>query len=211
VPLASTFMLSTKPGKEAYVRPVIEGSAYRFTVRVGAPGDAMAAKNGTKLPGANFSCLMSGAPISGDYIKSEGIAGRVGARLMAIVADGDHGRVYLAPTEAMEEIATQQSPTWKPDVAFFQQALGFRVGNYGMIQWSDLFTPRQLVALDTFSDLVLEARERVLQSARVAGLPEDGQPLALGCLCGRRRGLPCVRHQQNHPILVEPHELAQLW
>ena len=97
VPLASTFMLSTKAGKEAYVEPVIEDGGYRFTVKVGKPKDAEAAKNGTKLSrGANFRCLMSGTPIAGDYIKAEGKAGRMGARLMAIVAEGERGRVYLA-------------------------------------------------------------------------------------------------------------------
>ena len=96
VPLASTFMLSTKAGKEAYVEPVIENGGYRFTVKVGKPKDAEAAKNGTKLArGANFRCLMSGTPIAGDYIKAEGKAGRMGARLMAIVAEGERGRMYL--------------------------------------------------------------------------------------------------------------------
>ena len=93
VPLASTFMLSTKEGKEAYVEPVIEGGNYRFTVKVGKPKDAEGAKNGTKLARANFACLMSGTPVSGDYIKAEGKAGRMGARLMAIVAEGERGRV----------------------------------------------------------------------------------------------------------------------
>src|SRR5207248_10228624 len=89
VPLASTFMLSTKAGKEAYVEPVIENGGYRFTAKVGKPKDAEATKNGTKLSrGANFRCLMSGTPISGDHIKCEGKAGRMGARLMAIVAEG---------------------------------------------------------------------------------------------------------------------------
>ena len=108
VPLASTFMLSTKPGKEAYVEPVIEGGGYRFTVKVGKPKDAEAAKNGTKLSrGANFQCLMSGTPIAGEYIKAEGKAGRMGARLMAIVAEGERGRVYLPPTPEMESGRSQ--------------------------------------------------------------------------------------------------------
>lgn len=72
VPLASTFMLSTKPGKEAYVEPVIEGGGYRFTVKVGKPRDAEGAKNGTKLGrGANFKCVISGTPIASDYIYHE--------------------------------------------------------------------------------------------------------------------------------------------
>ena len=81
---------------------------------------------------------MSGTPIAGDYIKAEGKAGRMGARLMAIVAEGDRRRVYLAPTPEHEAAARKAKPEWRPDVEFFQQALGFRVGNYGMTKWSDL-------------------------------------------------------------------------
>ena len=174
VPLASTFMLSTKRGKEAYVEPVIEGRGYRFAVKAGAPPDAEAVRAGTKLGrGANFGCVMSGSPIAGDYIKTEGKAGRMGARLMAIVAEGDRGRVYLSPAAEHETVANDVEPEWRPDVEFFQQALGFRIGNYGMTTWGDLFTSRQLVALTTFSDLVAEAMERINQDA-AAGLPEDG-------------------------------------
>ncbi|MCG3168780.1 MAG: hypothetical protein CALGDGBN_00287 [Pseudomonadales bacterium] len=178
VPLASTFMLSTKAGKEAYVEPVIDGGTYRFTVKVGKPRDADSAKNGTKLARANFACLMSGAPIAGDYIKAEGKAGRMGTRLMAIVAEGERGRVYLAPTRDHEVIALMAKPEWKPDVEFFQQALGFRVGNYGMTKWSDLFTPRQLVALTIFSELAQEARERVKRDAQAAGMRDDSTSFA---------------------------------
>ena len=177
VPLASTFMLSTKKGKEAYVEPVIEGRGYRFTVKVGAPAGADAAKAGTKLSrGANFRCLVSGTPMAGDYIKSEGKAGRMSARLMAIVAKGDLGRVYLAPTQEQEERAEKAEPEWKPDVEFFPRALGFRIGNYGMSMWSDLFTRRQLVALTTFSDLVQQVRERVRREAVAAGLTDNAPP-----------------------------------
>jgi putative DNA methylase len=180
VPLASTFMLSTKAGKEAHVEPVIEEGGYRFTVKLGKPKGADVSRHGTKLAGANFICVMSGAPIGGDYIKAEGQAGHLGARLMAIVAEGNRGRIYLPPTSDHETIALTAEPKWKPDVEFFQQALGFRVGNYGMTKWSDLFTDRQLVALTTLSDLVLEARERVQTDARVAGLIHDALPLRDG-------------------------------
>ena len=128
-----------------------------------------AVKNGTKLARANFACLMSGAPVSGDYIKAEGKAKRMGARLMAIVAEGTRGRVYLAPTAEHEAAARKAKPEWKPDVEFFQQALGFRVGNYGMTKWSDLFTARQLVALTTISDLVRDACEQAKRAALAAG------------------------------------------
>ena len=185
VPLASTFMLSTKKGKEAYVEPVIEGRGYRFSVKVGMPQpDPEKARLGTTAGKRHaFQCLMSGVPVTYDHIRAEGKAGRMGARLMAIVAEGDRGRVYLAPDCTEHEAAARQArcriggqksklprePTGLPATP-----------NYGLAGFSDLFTPRQLVALTTFSDLVGEARVRVERDAIVAGLPDDSTPLREG-------------------------------
>ena len=181
VPLASSFILSSKKGKEAIVIPVVdrEKGKYRFTVKASrVDTDTIArAKKGTKAEGsANFTCLMSGAPISGENIRVEGRAGRLGIRLMAVVAEGNRGRIYLEPRKEMEETARAAKPNWKPDVEFFQKALGFRIGNYGMSKWSDLFTSRQLVALTTFSNLISEAREKVLADASAAGMNIDASP-----------------------------------
>ena len=181
VPLASTFMLSTKAGKEAYVEPVIEADGYRFSVKVGKPQDAEAAKNGTKLArGANFQCLMSDTPIASNYIKAEGSAGRMGARMMAIVAEGKRGRVYLAPTPKMEAIALTAEPTWKPGTLLPDDPRNFWTVQYGLTTYGDLYTARQLVALTTFSDLVQEARERVKADAIEAGQEECSIPLCEG-------------------------------
>ena len=182
VPLASTFMLSTKKGREAYVQPVVEGRGYRFTVRVGAPQDAEATKQGTKLArGANFQCLMSGTALTAGYIRSEAQAGRMGSRLMAIVAQGDRGRVYLAPVDTHGAIPKTAKPSWKPDLRVPTPCHDVdRLPMYGMPTWGDAFTPRQLVALTTFSDLVGEAMERVRADAVAAGLLEDGRPLRDG-------------------------------
>jgi putative DNA methylase len=180
VPLVSSFVLATKEGKEAWVQPAVEGDAYRFVVRTGVPPED--ANEGTKAAGrgANFRCVLSGSAIDGDYIKAEGQAGRMGARLLAIVAEAQRGRVYLDPSPEQEAVAAEAKPEWKPDVAFFQQALGFRVGNYGMTKWSDLFTDRQIVALTTFSDLVGDARSRAERDAIATGLPDDGVGLEEG-------------------------------
>ncbi|MDD5034617.1 MAG: DUF1156 domain-containing protein [Methylococcaceae bacterium] len=167
VPLASTFVLSSKAGKEAYVDPVVEGDSYRFTVKVGTP--PASAQNGTKLSrGANFQCLLSDTPIEPKYIYAEANAGRMGARLMAVVAEGAHGRVYLAPTEEHETIALQAQPKWKPEVAMPENPRWFSPPLYGLKTYGDLFPPRQLVALTTFSDLVQEAIERCRQDALAA-------------------------------------------
>ena len=181
VPLASTFMLSTKKGKEAYIEPVIEGRGYRFMVKVGTPKDAEAAKAGTKLArGANFRCVMSGTPIAGDYIKAEGKAGRIGARLMAIVAEGDRGRVYLAPMAEHEAIVDQAKPEWQPEVTISGSTQYLGIKPYGMTHFDQLFTSRQLVALTTFSDLVAEVMERVKEDVTFSDLSRDGHSLRDG-------------------------------
>jgi len=181
VPLASTFMLSTRAGKEAYVQPVIEGSNYRLTVKDGNPKDLAAVKNGTKLSrGANFQCLMSGTPISGDFIKAEGTAGRMGARLMAIVAEGNRSRVYLAPTPEMEAIALTAQPTWRPETPLPGDPRNFWTPAYGLTTFGDLFTLRQLAALATFSDIALEARAKVCEDAGSGGYSNDKLPISEG-------------------------------
>ena len=180
VPLASTFTLCVDNGKSAYVHPVVKNGEYQFAVRVGEP--PVEADHGTKVPGpgANFRCILSDTPISADYVRAEGQAGRMGQRLMAVVAEGIRGRVYVSPTETMEAIAQKDVPKWKPDVEFCQQALGFRVGNYGMTKWSDLFSPRQLIALTTFSDLINDVRAHVHEDALAAGIADDGKGLEAG-------------------------------
>jgi putative DNA methylase len=181
VPLASTFMLSTKAGKEAYVEAVLDGDGYRFTVKVGKPKDAEAAKLGTTAgKRSGFRCLMSDVPMTYQYIRSESKAGRMGVRLMAIVAEGKRGRVYLPPTPDHEAAARNAKPKWMPDVEICHWPGRTNVVEYGLTRFGDLFTPRQLVALTTFSDLVGEAMELVRSEAFAVGLPDDPTPLRDG-------------------------------
>ena len=181
VPLVSTWMLSTKKAKEAYIEPVIEGRGYRFRVRAGAPQDLAAAKRGTKLPTkATFRCLMSDSPIPNDYIKAEGQARRIGQRLLAVVAEGDRSRVYVAPEQDHEVASRVAAPSWRPELNMPKDRRWFSPPLYGFPAYGDIFTPRQLVALTTFSDLVGEAMERLRVDAEAASLPDDGRPLRDG-------------------------------
>jgi putative DNA methylase len=195
VPLVTSFWLSTKSGKATWVEPVIEGKTYRFEVRTGSPENKATVDAGTKLSrGANFRCILSQSPLSPEYIKAEGVAGRMGARLLAIVAEGDRGRVYLAPTDEQEAIAARAKPTWKPEQKLNHDPRAIWTPLYGLTRYCDLFTPRQLVALTTFNDLVTEVRETVRSdadkfrslgnNARLAssdcGMPRDDKPLRNG-------------------------------
>ena len=181
VPLASTFMLSTKAGKEAYVEPIIEGDTYRFAVKIGKPLDTETAKNGTKMArGANFRCILSQIPISGDHIKHEGVSKNMGARLMAIVCEGSKSRVYLSPTTLHETVTSLAHPIWKPDSQLANDPRNLWTPAYGLTKWSDLFTNRQLVALTTFADLMVEAITKIEHDQTYSRIPADTTPLADG-------------------------------
>ena len=89
--------------------------------------------------------------------------------MIAIVADGPRGRVYLPPSEEHVRIARSAHPPWEPDTDLVYNPRHMSPPLYGMTKHRDLFTQRQLLALTTFSDLVRECRERVLSDA-IAGL-----------------------------------------
>lgn len=181
VPLVSTFVLSTKLGKEAYIEPIISGQEYSFVVRTGKSNDQEVTKLGTSAgKRAAFRCLMSSSPIPYEYIRSEGHAGRLGSRLMSIVAEGDRGRIYLNPTQEHQLIAKTAEPTWQPDCEMPKKHRNFQGPGYGLNNLRDLFSPRQMTALSAFSDLLGDVYNKVKTDAAKCSLPDDGQILRAG-------------------------------
>jgi putative DNA methylase len=180
VPLMSSYVVSSKGGTDAWIVPVVEGDNYRFAIETGKAPDAASAGTKASGRGANFLCILSGTPISGDYIKAEGMAGRMGAKLVAIVADGPKGRVYLAPKPGDEDLAKAASPDWRPSGDVPPRLTGGTCVPYGFKQWGDLFTSRQLLALSTFSELVQEARGKIEVDAVAAGMDIDDKRLEHG-------------------------------
>ncbi len=185
MPLVRSFVLSTRKGHEAWVEPVVDHGQkrVRFKVHEGHPTDAAKAAAGTKVGkrGAKFRCPACGTVADDKYLRSEAQAGRMHARLMAIVGEGTRSRSYLDPMDGHEEVARSAVPAWKPEerVPYPNHDVD-RLPMYGMPTWGDAFTPRQLVALTTFSDLVGAVREQVLADAKAAGMVDDGVPLHQG-------------------------------
>jgi putative DNA methylase len=162
MPLVRSFALSTKKGKEAWVQPIVdrEQRRIRFEIRTG-PGcpEGTVGRNGAV-------CLATGTPVPLSYIRAEGKAGRMGAQLMAIVAEGMRGRIYLPPNEEHERVATRAVPPDRiPDARMPANPRWFSPPGFGFASFSDLFMRRQLLALCTLSDLVKEVREQALQGA----------------------------------------------
>ena len=177
VPLVKSFVLSSKKGKEAWLKPIVKGDTYYFEVKTGKfPKEA---KNGTKLgSGANFKCIFSDSPIDGKYIRAEAQAGKMNRVLLGIITEGHKGRFYCEAVDYHIQITKKGMPLWKPlqkvptpchDVD--------RLPMYGMPTWGDAFTKRQLIALSTFSDLVGKTREKIITEAQSAGWSDDGAGL----------------------------------
>jgi len=158
MPLVRSFWLGKKKGKETWVRPVVEGGSVRFEIGYGSSGPPV---EGT-VSRTGASCLVCNTPVPLAHIRTEGKSGRMGAQLMAIVAEGNRERVYLPPDPEHEKAADVPRPEGVPETELPKQALSFRVQGYGITHHADLFTNRQLTALCTFSDLVGEARRRVI-------------------------------------------------
>lgn len=178
VPLVRSWWLSKKKGHEAWIEPLVhEDGSITYEVRHSADGPT-AYKEGTVNRKGAVS-IVDGTPIPLEYIRSEGKAGRIGSQLMAVIAEGDNGRLYLSPTEKDTPCADVPEPSNKPQELLPEQALGFRVQAYGFRLWADLYTPRQLMALTTLSQTVEQVRDRVLADARAAGMP-DGERLENG-------------------------------
>lgn len=157
MPLVRSFWLGKKKGKERYVYPIPEGKRVRFEIRgpLGSPREGTVSRTGAE-------CLLCGAAVPLTHIRAEGKAGRMSAQLMAIVAEGKRTRHYLEASEEHEQAANVRRPPSVPDAEIPHNPRYLTAPNYGMVTWADLFTSRQLTALTAFSDLVVEARERVL-------------------------------------------------
>lgn len=172
VPLISTFMLSTKQGKEVYVEPVVDGTHYHFVIKTGKPKTGQIALGTRAGEKGGFLCLLSGAPIEFSYIRQEASAGRMRERLMAIIAQGSRGRIYLSPTAEMESLAATAKPSWRPNIET-QGKCRVNVGLYGMTTWDKLFSSRQLTAIVTLSDLVKEIGTDIKRDAIACGLSNE--------------------------------------
>lgn len=179
MPLTSSFVLSKKKGKEAYIIPQFdyEKKKITFTVDKMPPKKEFEAKISR---GVNFRCILCGETVTADYIKTEALSGHMKSQLMAIVAEGEHGRIYLSPSLEHEVIANVNRPENYPDGVIAYNPRDIRAQLYGLYNYSHLFTNRQLTALTTFSALVEEAQKKAEADAIAAGLPNDHLPLREG-------------------------------
>ena len=191
VPIASSFLLSSKTGKEAWIEPIVDKAAKTITYRIrkgGTEEEIAKAKAGTKAGRAVFRCLFSDAPISGDYIDKHAQAGRMCETMMAVVVEGKRRRIYVEANQQKHCRAVGEASKLSVNLDCSHLAVSSRgtwASNaqgrrYKFFTFKDYFTNRQLVTLTTFSGLVHEARTKIEHDALAAGLSDDPTPLRDG-------------------------------
>lgn len=179
MPLASSFVLSKKKGKEAYIKAEYDNEQKKIYYRVTRNADEMS-KSPKLARGAKFKCIVCDALVSPDYIKEQGMSSLMENHLMAIVAEGDYGRLYLSPDKIQCAAAHVGKPDDFPTGELAGDKRAIWVPAYGLDTYDKLFTNRQLTALTTFSDLVAEAQAKATQDALASGMQDDGRGLDEG-------------------------------
>jgi len=183
-PLVSSFVLSSKEHKKVWLSPIVKNGLVTFEIKNsvdhGSPPEDI--ESGTKLArGAKFKCLISGSLISEEYVREEFKAKRSGQMLLAIVAETSRGRIYLPPVKLHEDMGRKSTNSWRPEAEMNQDSKDLISGRgYGFHYWHELFTPRQLSLLTTYSDLIPEIVSQVYSDAVRSGLTNDGDSLEAG-------------------------------
>ena len=175
MPLVRSFVLSKKKGKEAWVEPHFQEGVLSFSVHHGGKP----VHEGT-VDRRGAVCACCGTPVGFPYIREEGKQGRMKSKLCAVVVEGKNGRLYLSADIIQNSAAQIERPAEYPDAVLPHNPRDFKTPNYGIMNFADLFTNRQLTALTTFSDLVAEARRLAEQDAVAAGMKDDHIPLSEG-------------------------------
>jgi putative DNA methylase len=177
VPITSSFVLSSKPGREVWIEPIVDrakNSISYIIKRSGSKSEISSASAGTKAGrGANFKCLMSDTAITPDYVKRMGREGHMKQTLLAVVAEGPKGRAYVSPRKEYVDVAFSETPSWRPESTLPNDPRNFWTVEYGLNKFGDLFTDRQLIALNTFSSLAQELRVQIEADSVEAGLADD--------------------------------------
>lgn len=172
IPLASSYIISNKKGECAWAEPIDEGEKFTFRVHTGSklPPDMPVTKMGR---GAAFVCPACGTVTTDLYIKSQAKSGKIGNQMLAVVAEANRGRIYLSPDEEQISAARIQKPEKYPDGEISENPRWFSPPAFGMRDFSQLFSNRQLNSMSVFSSLIGEAREQIEKDAISQGMVND--------------------------------------
>lgn len=175
IPLVRSFELAKKEGKKVWLEPIInkKEKTVDFKIQLGNGSIHSGTINGR----VGTKCLVCEQPASIDYVRSEGKSRKMPLRLLAIVVESEKGHHHVLPNKEQIEIVKKAKPGFIPDIELTYNSRYLTVPEYGLKTFSDLFTPRQLTALVTFSDLVTEAHKKIMEDAIYSGFVDDKKNL----------------------------------
>ena len=178
VPLAPNWWLARSGASGKAIMPSFEEDYSRARFRVveiedGTGPDGFDPAHGTVRRGRGRSPWASDQAIEGDYIKAEAQAGRMGSELYCVAIkkprggfeyrppnDEDRDAVEKAEAELARKRPLWEAHGWVPSEAIPPGLKSDEPRRYGMYAWSDMFSPRQLLALcsyvEALHDLVPE-------------------------------------------------------
>lgn len=179
MPMASSFIINGKAGREAWAEPVAENGTIRFHLRTGkCPKEKETNKYGSY--GAKFICPACGEITTDAYVKEQGLKHELGAQLMAMVIDTPNGKIYKEPNSVQEAAAVVPAPENIPQGEIPDNAHWFGPPGFGITEYADLFSPRQLTMLTTFCELLKELQDKAASDALAAGMSPECGSLAAG-------------------------------
>lgn len=179
MPMVSSFIINGKAGKEAWSEPVSENGVIRFRLRTGkCPKEKETNKYGNY--GAKFICPACGEITTDSYVKEQGLKHELGVQLMAMVIDTPNGKIYKEPNPLQEAAAMVPVPEDIPQGEIPNNAHWFGPPGFGITEYSDLFSPRQLTMLTTFCEILKELQDKVASDALAAGMSPESGSLAAG-------------------------------
>lgn len=174
-PLVRSLELSTK--RKLALKPVVVGREVRFDI---GPADTSAAARSGNVARQGARCFVCGSPIPFDHIRDQGRLGRLGQQLLAMGLPAEKGRSYVPASPSQVESAERARADWEPTGEIADNPGHTNVVRYGMTEWADLFTSRQLQALSVFSASISDVVVEIEQAAIKSGLQDDQRPLAEG-------------------------------
>ncbi len=155
VPLLKGFYLANTKTKQVHLKPVIKGKHIDFIIEEGKYDE-----EGWMARG-NLSCPVCGNTTDVKTLKQQFINGTTSERLLAVIAEGQNGKEYRQPTkeeiDVINKIPNNIARPNEPMPVQYTQALPSCT--WGLGTWGQMFSPRQLLALQTLVQKLQEIKQ----------------------------------------------------
>ena len=172
MPMASSYVLSKLKGHEFWAEPEIVDKKVRFKIHKGTcPEEKETNKHGSN--GSKFQCPVCGEITKDEYVKVTAKAGGLYMQMMAISVITKEGRVFVEPDDNQIKAVDIPMVENPPIGSLPDNTRWFSPPGFGITEYADLYTRRQLLLLTTLCDLISKKKKKSYEDALAAGMSED--------------------------------------